>query len=212
MNENEFSLQSKAMVELQIKGRGIIQPEILEALKKVPRHLFVPRELWFRAYEDKPLPIGYDQTISQPYIVAFMIDKIFRGNQQKVLEIGTGSGYQTAILSQLFQEVYSVELSEPLAMRANAVLLSEGYQNYKIIIANGYNGWKDYAPFDGIIVSCAPLNIPKTLIDQLAEGGKMIIPVGEPKSQKLYIIEKLKGKIIKTESLPVNFVPMLDNI
>lgn len=211
MAEIDYGRLRKAMVEFQLKGRGIHDPAVLDAFGMVCRHNFVPDEFRDRAYEDNPLPIGFDQTISQPYIVAFMIEKLGHRKQMRALEIGTGSGYQTALLSCLFSEVYSVEISAELAKRARETLSHEGFQNAKVKVANGYNGYRKYAPFDRIIVSCAPVEIPQALIEQLAEGGRMVIPAGAKYSQKLYVLEKVNGTIYRQETLAVRFVPMLFN-
>jgi protein-L-isoaspartate(D-aspartate) O-methyltransferase len=154
------------------------------------------------------LPIGHNQTISQPYIVAYMTEILNPDSNKKVLEIGTGSGYQAAILSLLYKEVYTVEIIEALGAKAKRLFDEEGYKNIKVKTGDGYEGWKEYAPFDAIIVTCAPTDIPQPLIEQLAEGGKMIIPVGGYYSQVLILLEKRNGKIIETETLPVIFVPM----
>jgi protein-L-isoaspartate(D-aspartate) O-methyltransferase len=209
LNEDNYSRQRKTMVEQQIKDRGIHNKKVLAALMSVPRHKFVPEEYKNYSYDDRPLPIGYDQTISQPFIVAYMTEILDPDSTKKVLEIGTGSGYQAAILSLLYKDVYTVEIIEALGKRAKRVFDEEGYDNIKVKIGDGYQGWKEYAPFNAIIVTCAPANIPQPLVDQLAEGGKMIIPVGEHFNQVLYLLEKINGKIRKTETLPVVFVPMM---
>jgi protein-L-isoaspartate(D-aspartate) O-methyltransferase len=206
--EDKYMLQRKAMVEQQIKGRGIHNKKVLDALMSVERDKFVPEEYRSYSYGDRPLPIGYNQTISQPYIVAYMTEILNPGEGEKVLEIGTGSGYQAAILSLLYKEVYTVEIIKALGETAKKILDEEGYKNIKVKIGDGYQGWKEYAPFDAIIVTCAPLDIPQPLIDQLAEGGKMVIPVGQQYNQALYLLEKRNGKIHETETLPVIFVPM----
>jgi protein-L-isoaspartate(D-aspartate) O-methyltransferase len=207
--EEKFSIMRKSMVENQIKGRGIHNKNVLEAFMNVPRHKFVPEAYRDYAYDDRPLPIGYQQTISQPYIVAYMTEILNPQSSQKVLEIGTGSGYQAAILSMLYKEVYTVEIIEALAEQAKKLLDEEGYKNIKVKTGDGYNGWKEYAPFDDIIVTCAPMDIPQPLVEQLAEGGKMIIPVGGYYNQVLVLLEKRNGKIVETETLPVIFVPMV---
>ncbi len=207
--EDKFSLMRKAMVEKQLKGRRIQSKEVLDAFMNVPREKFVPESYRDYAYEDRPLPIGHQQTISQPYIVAYMTEILKPESTQKVLEIGTGSGYQAAILSKLYKEVYSVEIVEALAERAKKALEEGGFKNVKIKRGDGYEGWNEYAPYDAIIVTCAPEDIPHPLEDQLAEGGKMVIPVGGYYSQVLYLLEKKNGKIKETETLPVIFVPMV---
>jgi protein-L-isoaspartate(D-aspartate) O-methyltransferase len=209
MQEIEYNRLRKEMVQQQIKARGIHTPGVLEAFLSVPRHVFVPEEYRSRSYEDNPLPIGFNQTISQPYIVAYMIEILKPDKNMRVLEIGTGSGYQTAILSCLCKEVYSLEIIDSLAKLTEDKLKEEGYHNIKIKTGDGYKGWSKFAPFDIIIVSCAPTNIPIALLDQLAEGGRMIIPVGESHRQKLYLIEKKNGKISQKETLFVSFVPMI---
>ncbi|HET7734032.1 MAG TPA: protein-L-isoaspartate(D-aspartate) O-methyltransferase [Paludibacter sp.] len=209
MNEIDYDRLRKGMVEYQLKGNGIHSQSVLNAFLDICRHKFLPLELRERAYENNPLPIGFDQTISQPYIVAYMIEKLNLSHEMSVLEIGTGSGYQTAILSCLCHEVYSVEINGVLAKRAAKIFTEEGLHNIKVKVADGYNGWREYAPFDRIIVSCAPIDIPQTLADQLADGGRMIIPVGATYSQKLFVVEKRNGIISQTESLPVRFVPMV---
>ncbi|MDP4187102.1 MAG: protein-L-isoaspartate(D-aspartate) O-methyltransferase [Bacteroidota bacterium] len=199
----------KAMVEEQIRNRGIRNTGVLDAFMKVPRHKFVPEEYQSYSYDDRPLPIGYNQTISQPYIVAYMTEILNPDTSQKVLEIGTGSGYQAAILSLLYKEVYTVEIIKELAENAEKIFEEEGYNNIHVKVGDGYQGWKEYAPFDAIIVTCAPAHVPQPLVEQLAEGGRMIIPVGHNYSQELYLLEKKDGRIHYTETLPVLFVPMI---
>jgi len=206
--EDKYLRQRKAMVEQQITVRGIRNKKVLDALMNVERDKFVPAAYKNNSYEDRPLPIGHNQTISQPYIVAYMTEILNPDNTKKVLEIGTGSGYQAAILSQLYKEVYTVEIIEALGEKARKTFDEEGYNNIRVKIGDGYQGWKEYAPFDAIIVTCAPTDIPEPLVEQLAEGGKMIIPVGQQYGQSLYLLEKKNGKIYETETLPVIFVPM----
>lgn len=206
---NNYKLQRWAMVEKQIAERGINNALVLNAFRQVERHLFVPENMQKNAYNDSPLPIGYRQTISQPYIVAYMTEALRPNSKMRVLEIGTGSGYQAAILGELCHEVYSIEIVEALAARSKKLLDSLGYKNIYVKHGDGYKGWPQHAPFDAIIVTCAPSNIPQPLIEQLAEGGKMIIPAGEPENQVLYLLEKRKGEIIKSQKLYVRFVPML---
>jgi protein-L-isoaspartate(D-aspartate) O-methyltransferase len=209
LKEDKYFRQRKTMVERQIKGRGIRDKKVLDALMNVPRHEFVPEEYKSYSYDDRPLSIGYNQTISQPYIVAYMTEILKPGNNRKVLEIGTGSGYQAAVLSLLYKNVYTIEIIEALGEKAKKVFDEKGYNNIKVKIGDGYQGWREFAPYDAIIVTCAPANIPQPLVEQLAEGGKMIIPVGEHYNQVLYLLEKRNGKIRKTETLPVVFVPMV---
>ena len=207
--EEDYTRLRKEMVEHQLKRRGIHDTKVLEAFMKVPRHIFVPVEYRDQSYDDTPLPIGYNQTISQPFIAAFMTEVLKPDKSMKVLEIGTGSGYQAAILALLCKEVYSVEIIDSLAVQARKTLEKEGFKNIRIKTGDGYLGWQEYAPFDAIIVTCAPADIPKALADQLAEGGRMIIPTGGSYNQKLYLIEKINGQIRQKETLRVLFVPMI---
>jgi len=198
------------MVERQIMARGITDQKIIGAFLKVERHLFVPKKYIQRAYGDHPLPIGEGQTISQPYIVAHMTHQLGLSKTDKVLEIGTGSGYQAAILGELSDHVFTIEIIESLGKKADKLLAELGYGNIQVKIGNGYQGWKTHAPYDAIIVTCAPTHIPKPLIEQLRENGKMMIPVGDRRDQKLYLFRKI-GKELKIENvLPVLFVPMID--
>ena len=199
------------MVDKQLKSRGIKSNAVLDAMRTVPRHLFVPRNMQIYAYEDSPLPIGLDQTISQPYIVAFMTEQLKPVSGMKILEIGTGSGYQAAILAYLGCEVYTIELLEELAVSAEKVLAELHFNNVKIKCGNGYAGWPDEAPFDAIIVTAAPDKIPQALIKQLKEGGKMIVPVGPVDSiQSLKLITKNRGRMMEEDLLLVRFVPMVE--
>lgn len=210
-DETEFSEARSRMVETQLKapGRNISDARVLKAMDTVPRHEFVREAEKDLAYEDRPLPIGHQQTISQPFIVAFMTEKLELKQDDRVLEIGTGSGYQAAVLAELVDEVYSIEIVKPLAERAAAVLKKLNYKNVNTRIGDGYRGWPEKAPFDAIIVTCAPEQIPKPLVDQLAEGGRMIIPVGKVWSrQELYLLEKEDGKLVEKAVLAVKFVPM----
>lgn len=207
-NIDEFYQKRLEMVELQLKGRDITDKRVLDAMLKVERHKFVPKEYQKLAYIDEPLPIGYSQTISQPYIVALMTQLLELKGDEKVLEIGTGSGYQAAILAELCKEVYTIEIIPGLGERAEKLLKELGYNNIFVKIGDGYLGWEEYAPYDGIIVTCAPDHIPQPLIDQLKDSGKMVIPVGEV-FQELVLVEKKKDKIIKKNIIPVRFVPML---
>ncbi len=199
------------MVEKQIKARGVKNKRVLEALLKVERHKFVPKKYKNYSYEDYPLPIGYGQTISQPYIVALMTELIEPSPHDRVLEIGTGSGYQAAILAELCKEVYTVEIIPELANQAEKIFKELGYKNIKVRIGDGFYGWEEYSPFDGIIVTCAPEYIPEPLIKQLKEGGRMVIPVGDY-FQELVLVRKVKGKIKKKKIIPVRFVPMKGDI
>ena len=200
------------MVRRQIAGREVRDARVLEAMKAVPRHEFVPAELRGRAYEDGPLSIGYGQTISQPYIVAYMTEQLAPKPTDRVLEIGTGSGYQAAVLARLVAEVFTIEIVEPLAARAKADLARLGFKNVQVRAGDGYRGWPEAAPFDAIIVTCAPERVPEPLVQQLREGGRMVIPVGDYGDQRLYVLEKRAGKVEQREVLEVRFVPMTGEI
>lgn len=203
-----FDAKRQEMISHQIKNRGITDGKVLEAMEKVRRHLFVPDELREMAYEDRPLLIGYGQTISQPYIVAYMTQAARLRPDDRVLEIGTGSGYQAAILAEIVKEVYTIEIIKPLADSASSRLLDMGYQNVKVKWGDGYKGWVEYAPFDAIIVTAAPSEIPENLIDQLKIRGRMVIPVGTF-FQELYLITRTESGFDKEPILPVRFVPMV---
>ncbi|MBK1442188.1 protein-L-isoaspartate(D-aspartate) O-methyltransferase [Parapedobacter sp. ISTM3] len=196
------------MVGNQLTTRGISHPATLKAMQTVERHLFVPMSLRKHAYDDTPLPIGYNQTISQPYIVAYMTQLLAPKASDRVLEIGTGSGYQAAVLAEIVREVYTIEIVPELGNRAKNLLQQQGYDNVTVIIGDGYKGLEPKAPFDAIVVTAAPEEIPPALIEQLKDGGKMIVPVGPPTAvQTLVLIEKKRGKVIRTELSAVRFVP-----
>ena len=205
---SDFAAQRQRMVQQQLVARGITDERVLAAMGKVPREEFVPPESRDVSYEDGPLPIGYDQTISQPYIVAFMTEQLRLKPSDRLLEIGTGSGYQAAILAELVPDVYSIEIVAPLARTAEATLKRLGCKNVHVKIGDGYKGWPEAAPFDAIIVTCAPDKVPQPLVDQLKDGGRMVIPVGERFAQQLYLLEKKNGQIKESVTLPVRFVPM----
>ncbi len=196
------------MVREQLRARDIRDARVLDVMSRVPRHLFVPEDQRAGAYQDHPLPIGHGQTISQPYIVAFMTQALKVAAEHKVLEIGTGSGYQAAVLAELVREVYSIEIVAPLGERARTTLESLGYKNVHVRIGNGYLGWPEHAPFDRIIVTAAPAEIPPALVDQLKVGGLMAIPVGEV-LQELRILRKTAAGLETLETMPVRFVPMI---
>ena len=200
----------KRMVEEQLAapGRDITNRRVLAVMGKVPRHEFVPANARAFAYTDHPLAIGHDQTISQPFIVAFMTEKLDPRPTDHVLEIGTGSGYQAAVLSELVATVHTIEIVAPLARRAEADLKRLGYTNVTVRAGDGYKGWPEAAPFDAVIVTCAPDHVPQPLVDQLKEGGRMIIPVGPAQDQSLYLLEKKENKVERRAILPVRFVPM----
>ena len=205
-----YKAQRLKMVRDQIMKRGVTDPPVIEAMKHVERHLFVPDEYAGMAYADRPLPIGYGQTISQPYIVAYMTYILKLKPGDRVLEIGTGSGYQAAVLAEICNKVFTIEVLPPLGERARSLLNKLGYENIDFKIGDGYKGWKEKAPFDAIIVTCSPTHIPKPLQEQLAEGGRMIIPVGERTVQQLVYLVKKDGRLHREAVLPVSFVPMVD--
>jgi len=196
------------MVESQIKARDIQNAKVLEAMKKVPRHQFVPERYESAAYQDRPLPIGEGQTISQPYIVGFMTAAINPDAEDKVLEIGTGSGYQAAVLAEIVDQVYTLEIIPELGERSANLLKSLGYKNVHAKVADGYHGWQEHAPFDAIVVTAAAEEIPKPLIEQLADPGRMVIPVGPQFDvQYLVLVTKKKGKVKMQNLFAVRFVP-----
>jgi protein-L-isoaspartate(D-aspartate) O-methyltransferase len=197
----------RVMVEEQIEGRGVRNPRVLAAMRETPRHLFVPEALRPHAYEDRPLPIGSRQTISQPYIVAFMTEQLDPQPDDVVLEIGTGSGYQAAVLARLVRRVISIEILPELAEGARRALAEAGVTNVEVITGDGYRGLPDRAPFDGIIVTAAPPEVPAPLVEQLAPGARMVIPVGEG-FQELLVLERTPSGVTRRAVLPVRFVPM----
>jgi protein-L-isoaspartate(D-aspartate) O-methyltransferase len=196
------------MVERHLVDRGIKDPRVLDAFRTVPRHKFLPPESRRQAYDDESIPIGEGQTITPPYDVAFMTEMLQPKPTDKIYEVGTGSGYQAAILSRVVKDVYSVEIKPPLGKRAAQVLKEVGYTNVHTRIGDGYQGWPDQAPFDAIIVTCAPQAIPQPLIDQLKDGGRMVIPVGDRFNQMVYLVTKKDGKLTTKELRPTLFVPM----
>ena len=199
-----WQARREAMVREQIEGRGLTDPQLVRAFLKVPRHRFVSPQLRDKAYQDQALDIGYGQTISRPYMVAVMIQAIQPRTGQKVLEVGTGSGYQAAILAELATEVYSIEILEPLSMEARATLKSLGYTHVHCRTGNGYLGWPQAAPFDAIVVDCSPDHIPQVLVNQLAVGGRMVIPVTHASGvQELVLLEKdTQGHLLRTHLMP----------
>jgi protein-L-isoaspartate(D-aspartate) O-methyltransferase len=205
---SNLGAERQRMVQQQLMARGIHEERVLAAMAKVPREEFVPPSSRVESYEDGPLPIGQGQTISQPYIVAFMTEQLQPKRNDRVLEVGTGSGYQAAILAELVAEVYTIEIIEPLAKSAEAALQRLGYKNVHVKTGDGYKGWPEHAPFDSITVTCAPDHVPQPLVDQLKEGGRMIIPVGAFGDQELYLLEKKDGELQRRAVLPVRFVPM----
>ncbi len=200
------------MVSAQIEGRDIRSADVRRVMRKVPRHEFVPEDARGSAYLDHPLPIGYGQTISQPYVVAFMTEQLDLRPTHKVLEIGTGSGYQAAVLAELAGELFTIEIVEPLGRRAAETLATLGYDNIHVRIGNGYLGWPEEVPFDRIILTAAPEKLPETLVEQLAPGGRLVAPVGPVYgSQEIIVLDKGRdGKVRRRSVLPVQFVPMVD--
>jgi protein-L-isoaspartate(D-aspartate) O-methyltransferase len=205
----DWSEARARMVQTQLQSRDIRDPRVLDAMTRVERHRFIPEEVRAEAYGDHPVPIGEGQTISQPYIVAFMTQALAIEPQHRVLEIGTGSGYQAAILAELAKEVYTIEIVPTLGERARATLEELGYRNVHVRIGNGYLGWPEHAPFDRIMVTAAPPEIPQALVDQLRDGGRMAIPVGRD-DQELRILERSGSGVKTLQTLPVRFVPMVE--
>lgn len=205
---DKYAASRNKMVDTQIKGRGISDASVLEAMRKVPRHLFVTSEYTNDAYGDYPLPINQGQTISQPYIVAYMTEIVKPSKSKKALEIGTGSGYQAAVLAETTHTVYTIELIPELAQEATDILKKLDYSNVFVRAGDGYNGWPEHAPFDIIVVTAAADQIPEPLIDQLADGGRMVIPVGRPgATQELKLVTKKRGKVEISRLMYVRFVP-----
>lgn len=205
--EGEYERRRDVLVDDQL-ALDITDPQVLAAMRSVPRHRFVPEELRERAYENRPLPIGEDQTISQPSVVALMTQLLALERGDRVLEVGTGSGYQAAVLAELGGDVYSIEILEPLARQAAATLAELGYGRVHLRVGDGYRGWPEAAPFRGILVTCAPDHIPPPLQEQLAEGGRLVIPVGPRGDQELVVVVKEGGKLVRRDVVPVRFVPM----
>ena len=208
-NAQDVAAERQRMVDTQLRAEGIRDDGVLRAMAKVPRHLFVPQELRPRAYENTPLPIGLGQTISQPFIVAYMTEALQVRPDHTVLEIGTGSGYQAAVLAELAKEVLSIEIVPELADRARTTLTEAGYRNVTVRAGNGYLGWPDRAPFQRIIVTAAPETIPQALVDQLAVGGIMVVPVGTL-FQEMIIVTKTPQGVAEKRTIPVRFVPMVN--
>ncbi|MDE2999309.1 MAG: protein-L-isoaspartate(D-aspartate) O-methyltransferase [Gemmatimonadota bacterium] len=205
--EARFLIMRKRMVKIQIERRGIRERRVLNALLGVPRHLFVPEHLKERAYDDGALPIGEDQTISQPYIVAKMTELLNLKGDEIVLEVGTGSGYQAAVLAKLVREVYTIEIVPSLARQAEERLRNMGYDNVRVRLGDGYRGWEEHAPFDAVIVTAAPDHVPPKLVEQLREGGRMVIPVGTD-NQHLTLLVRERDGVKEERVIPVRFVPM----
>ncbi len=208
MTIDRFQKIREQMVAHQIEARGVKDGRVLAAMHKIPRHLFVPEEYWGKAYSDDPLPIGLDQTISQPYIVAVMTELLALSPKHRVLEVGTGSGYQTALLAELAGEVYSLEIVPELGKRAADLLTSLGYKNVWIKISDGYNGWPEMAPFDAIIATACAEELPPPLLAQLKEGGRLVAPLGTEREQYLYLFSRTTEGVVKKRGVPVRFVPL----
>jgi protein-L-isoaspartate(D-aspartate) O-methyltransferase len=204
----EFDRLRHAMVAQFIEKEGVRNPRVLEAMRTVPRQEFMPLKFRAKAYTDAAWSIGYKQTISPPFVVAYMTEVLDPQPSDRVLEVGTGSGYQAAVLSGLVKEVYSIEIVEPLGTAAATRLARMGYANVKTKVGDGYLGWAEHAPFDKIIVTCSPENVPKPLVQQLKEGGRMVIPLGERYHQDIYLLEKRQGKLFRKPLIPTLFVPM----
>jgi protein-L-isoaspartate(D-aspartate) O-methyltransferase len=204
----DFEEARAAMVRKEVVGRGVRDQRVCGAMREVPRHLFVPADQRKEAYLDGALPIGNGQTITSPYVVAFMTEKLEPQATDKVLEIGTGSGYQASVLSRLVAEVYTIEIVEPLGRRAARTIQRLGYDNVHVKIGDGYQGWPEHAPFDKIIVTCSPQDIPRALVDQLREGGRLVVPLGERFQQTLYLFRKIDGQLQKEKLESTFFVPM----
>ena len=206
--DDDYREERTEMVEVAVVREGITNRAVIQALLKVPRHEFVPTRLHKEAYIDKALPIGYQQTISPPYIVAYMTESLDPKPTHRILEIGTGSGYQAAVLGEICKEVYSIEIVSQLGRAAGKRLEKLGYENVHTKVGDGYKGWAEHAPFDGIIVTCSPESVPQPLVDQLREGGRMIVPLGERYQQVFYLFEKVNGRLKPTKLVPTLFVPM----
>jgi protein-L-isoaspartate(D-aspartate) O-methyltransferase len=209
--QDPFAAERERMVRTQIQERDVRNPAVLRVMRLVPRHLFIPEAVRAQAYEDHPVPVGYGQTISQPYIVGLMTELLEPRKDSKVLEIGTGSGYQAAVLSGLVQQLFSIEIVPELARSSAALLDKLGYRNVTVRWGDGYKGWPEQAPFDRIIVTAAPPELPKALLDQLKPGGKLVAPVGSTVfGQDLIVVDKTPdGKLRRRSVIPVMFVPMV---
>ncbi|HWM94121.1 MAG TPA: protein-L-isoaspartate(D-aspartate) O-methyltransferase [Thermoanaerobaculia bacterium] len=205
---DELAQARRRMVDEQVRARGVEDRRVLNAMAQVPRHMFVPKDIRGLAYDDRPLPIGWNQTISQPYVVGLMTDLLDLKPKDKVLEIGTGSGYQAAVLSRLVSDVYTIEIVRPLGEQARLTLRSLGYSNVHARIGDGYKGWPEAAPFDAIVVTAAPPQVPKPLLDQLAIGGNLVVPEGDSWQDLTVYTKQRDGSFRKKNVLPVRFVPM----
>ena len=204
----EFAKERRVMTDSQIRARGVRDPLVLAAIDKVPRHLFVPEGMRGSAHDDEPLPIGHGQTISQPYIVAYMTEALGLQGGERVLEVGTGSGYQTAVLAEIVREVWTVEIVESLSLQARSILDSLGYANIRYRVGDGSGGWPESAPFDAVMVTAAAARMPESLEDQLGLGGRMIVPVGTD-LQELFLVRREKKGLTRERLLAVRFVPLV---
>lgn len=213
-SETAWADERRKMVKLLVEFYRIRDERVLSAMAEIPRHLFIPEALrpFVDPYGDHPCPIGYDQTISQPYIVAYMTEKLNPQSGEKVLEVGSGSGYQAAALAALGAEVYTIETVPELAEHARQVLADQGFTKVKVRYGDGYAGWPKAAPFDVIIGTCAPEGVPPMLVEQLAEGGRMLLPVGGAQFQRLVLLRKQSGTLIQEDDIPVRFVPMVHRL
>ena len=212
MNGNgnsEFAVERERMVEHQLRRRGIRDERVLNAMARIPRHKFVPAQFWQEAYDDHPIPIAEEQTISQPFIIAISLQALALTGDESVLEVGTGSGYQTALLSLLARRIFSIERHAVLASTAEAVLRDLQLNNTKITVGDGSCGWPEFAPYDGILVSAAAPTLPRSLVDQLADGGRMVIPVGSPEVQQLELLRKVGGSTTSEVIEGCRFVPLI---
>ena len=206
---DQFTGARQQMAETQLRARGVRAERVLAAMARVPRHLFVPEHFHAQAYEDHPIPIGFGQTISQPYIVALMLEALSVQSSDAVLEVGTGSGYQTALLAELASRVFSIERHAALAQNAERILRNLGYSNVMVVVGDGSQGLPDYAPFERIIVSAAARQVPVALFQQLAEGGGMVIPIGPPAAQELQLVRKRQGNAVVDSLEGCRFVPLI---
>ncbi|MEO0570383.1 MAG: protein-L-isoaspartate(D-aspartate) O-methyltransferase [Bacteroidota bacterium] len=210
--EPDYVAMRKAMIKHQLEGRDIYDARVLKAMLQIPRHYFIPEDKSVYAYSDSPVSIGHQQTISQPYMVAYMTQVLRLGKKDKVLEIGTGSGYQAAVLGKLVDSVYTIEIIEPLGKQAKKILHRLGYGNITVKLGDGYHGWKAHAPYDAIMVTAGAEELPQPLLEQLKEGGRMIIPIGPHDGiRDLVLIHKKKGKVTTKNLMPVRFVPFTRN-
>ena len=207
--EEKYTRERRRMVETQLRNRGIRDERVLEAMGRIPRHEFIPRDLRSQAYGDHPIPIGESQTISQPFIIARSLQALSLDGSESVLEVGTGSGYQAALLATLARVVYSVERYATLAHGAETILARLGLHNVRVVVGDGTHGWREFAPFDAIVVSAAAPSVPRSLLDQLSSNGRMVIPIGPPQAQELQLVRKQDGKAVVEVLEGCRFVPLI---